>query len=186
MFAVEHAGVQPDILCLGKGITGGYMPLAATLASDEIFDAFLAPYEQFHAFFHGHTYTGNPLACAVALANLDVFESEGVVARVRRRSEQLATALEKRCAPLSHVGDVRQWGLMVGIELVTGARNPFPTEARIGHRTALEARRRGLILRPLGNVIVLMPPLSISEAETDWLVEMTAESIESTTRPASA
>ncbi len=93
MFAVEHAGVEPDILCLGKGITGGYLPLAATLASEEIFAAFLAPYDEFKAFFHGHTYTGNPLACAVALANLDVFENEAVIARVQERSQQLAAAL---------------------------------------------------------------------------------------------
>ena len=91
MFAVEHAGVDPDILCLGKGITGGYLPLAATLASEEIFAAFLAPYDDFDAFFHGHTYTGNPLACAVALANLDVFESEAVVARVEQRWEEAET-----------------------------------------------------------------------------------------------
>jgi adenosylmethionine-8-amino-7-oxononanoate aminotransferase len=186
MFAVEHSGVEPDILCLGKGITGGYMPLAATLATEEIFSAFLAPYERFEAFFHGHTYTGNPLACAVGIANLDVFEREGVVERVRQRSDVLAAALEKRCRPLAHVGDVRQWGLMVGIELVVEGRKPFPPEARIGHRTVLEARRHGLILRPLGNVIVLMPPLSISEAETGWLVEATSESIESTTRAALA
>jgi adenosylmethionine---8-amino-7-oxononanoate aminotransferase len=188
MFAVEHAAVEPDILCLGKGLTGGYMPLAATLASEEIFAAFMAPYEQFHAFFHGHTYTGNPLACAVALANLDVFEKERVVERVRLRAERLAGALAERCTPLEHVGDIRQCGLMVGIELVADARGrlPFPPEARIGHRTILEARRRGLILRPLGNVIVLMPPLGIAELETDWLAAMTAESIESTTRLASA
>jgi adenosylmethionine-8-amino-7-oxononanoate aminotransferase len=185
MFAVEHAGVEPDILCLGKGITGGYMPLAATLASEEIFAAFLAPYEDFHAFFHGHTYTGNPLACAVALANLDLFENEAVVARVQKRSAQLAAALDRRCAPLAHVGDIRQWGLMVGIELVSDGRKPFPSEMRIGHRTILEARRHGLILRPLGNVIVLMPPLSISEEETEWLVDKTCESIEAATRASS-
>jgi adenosylmethionine-8-amino-7-oxononanoate aminotransferase len=186
LFAIEHAGVEPDLLCLGKGLTGGYLPLAATLASEEIFNAFLAPYDAFQAFFHGHTYTGNPLACAVAIANLDVFEAEGVVARVQQRAERLAARLGESCARLAHVGDIRQCGLMVGIELVgaPATRKPYPPGLRIGHRTILEARRRGVILRPLGNTIVLMPPLSISPEETDRLVAVTSESIESATRTA--
>lgn len=186
LFAVEHAGVAPDLLCLGKGITGGYLPLAATLATEEIFSAFLAPYEDFRAFFHGHTYTGNPLACAVALASLDVFESEGVIARTQARAQQLAGHLTEHTAGLRHVGDIRQWGLMVGIELVRDrhAREPYPPAARVGARVVREARQRGVIVRPLGNVIVLMPPLSITAEELDRLVRVVTASIAAATGPA--
>jgi len=186
MFAVEHAGVEPNILCLGKGITGGYLPLAATLASEEIFTAFLAPRESFEAFFHGHTYTGNPLACAVALASLALFESEQVITRVQQTASFLASLLQERCASLRAVGDIRQCGLMVGIELVREGREAYAPSERIGHRTIMEARRRGVILRPLGNVIVLMPPLSITGAEIDRLAAVTAESIDSATSTAAA
>jgi adenosylmethionine-8-amino-7-oxononanoate aminotransferase len=180
MFAVEHESIEPDLLCLGKGLTGGYLPLAATLASEEIFSAFLAPYDKFEAFFHGHTYTGNPLASAVANANLEIFEREGVVGRVRERTRQLSGLLAELDGRLPHVGDIRQWGLMVGIELVRDRerRTAYDPGVRIGIRVINEARKRGIILRPLGNVIILMPPLSISEAELDGLVRVTAESIE--------
>jgi adenosylmethionine-8-amino-7-oxononanoate aminotransferase len=183
MFAVEHEQVDPDIMCLGKGITGGYLPLAATLASEEIFRAFLGRYEDFMAFFHGHTYTGNALACAVALASLDVFEHDHVLQHVRERSQQLQERLHSRLAPLPHVGDVRQWGLMVGIELVRDrqTRQPYPASDRVGMRVIMEARRRGVILRPLGNVIVLMPPLCITEPELDHLCTVTHGAIEQVT-----
>jgi adenosylmethionine-8-amino-7-oxononanoate aminotransferase len=177
MFAAEHAGVEPDLLCLGKGLTGGYLPLAATLASAAIFDAFLRPYEDFEAFFHGHTFTGNPLAAAVALANLDVFESEAVIARVQARSAQLAGALAELARDLLHVGDIRQWGLMVGLELVRSGRTGYDPAEKIGQRVIRAARRRGVILRPLGNVLILMPPLSISADELDLLVRVSGESI---------
>jgi adenosylmethionine-8-amino-7-oxononanoate aminotransferase len=142
MFAVEHDGVEPDLLCLGKGITGGYLPLAATLTSERIFEAFLAPYERFEAFFHGHTYTGNPLACAVAIANLDVFANEQVVQRTAERATQLAGMLAELSGQLPNVGDVRQWGLMVGLELVREpkTRTPFDPALRIGIGSS---RRRG-------------------------------------------
>lgn len=180
MFAVEHDGVEPDILCLGKGITGGYMPLAATLCTEEIFSEFLGPYEEMRAFFHGHTYTGNPLACAVALASLDVFERDRVLERVQARAERLGRRLEEKILPLAHVGDVRRWGLMTGVELVRdrAGRVPYDRRERMGHRVIRETRRRGVILRPLGDVIVLMPPLSITEEEIDRLVTVTAEAIE--------
>ena len=184
MFAIEHEDVEPDLLCLGKGLTGGYLPLAATLASEEIFSAFLAPYEKFEAFFHGHTYTGNPLASAVGVANLDVFEGEGVVARVRERGGQLAGLLAEAVDRLEHVGDIRQWGLMVGLELVRDRRQrtPYEPAEKIGMRVVHEARRRGVILRPLGNVVILMPPLSITADETDFLVRAAGESIQAATR----
>ncbi len=186
LFAVEQAGVEPDVLCLGKGISGGYLPLAATLASEEIFSAFLAPYEDYRAFFHGHTYTGNPLACAVGLASLQVFDETNLLHQVRARAEQLRALLARDIAPLAHVGDVRQCGLMVGIELVEDRkqRSPYPPAQRIGHRVILAARERGVILRPLGNVIVLMPPLCISASQIEELVQVVRESIRAVTEGA--
>ena len=180
MFAVDHEDIEPDLFCLGKGITGGYLPLAATLATEEVFSAFLAPYERFEAFFHGHTYTGNPLACAVALANLDVFEHEHVLERVRQRAAQLTALLGELVRGLPHVGDVRQWGLMVGIELMhdPARQTPYDPAKKIGVRVTREARKHGIILRPLGNVIVLMPPLSVTADELALLVRTTAESIQ--------
>jgi adenosylmethionine-8-amino-7-oxononanoate aminotransferase len=183
MFAVEHAEVAPDLLCLGKGITGGYMPLAATLASEEIFAAFLGPYEDFRGFFHGHTYTGNALACAVACASLRVFEREGVLARVNQRAAELSRLLAQHIAPLEHVGDIRQLGLMTGIELVRerAGRVPYEAAERIGARVCGRLRQAGIILRPLGPVVILMPPLSITADELEHLVRATAASIASVT-----
>jgi adenosylmethionine-8-amino-7-oxononanoate aminotransferase len=183
MFAVEHGGVHPDIFCLGKGLTGGYLPLAATLATEEVFSAFLQPYETFQAFFHGHT-TGNPLASAVAIANLEVFQREGVISRVRALARELSTQLAERCAPLAHVGDIRQCGLMVGIELVRDrvSRAAYEPIQRIGARVSQQMRKYGVIVRPLGNVIVLMPPLSITSDELSFLVDAVARAIDDVTR----
>ncbi len=171
MFAVEHEQVEPDLMCLGKGISGGYLPLAATLASEEIFRAFLGRYEEFKTFFHGHTYTGNPLACAVALASLDVFDHDPVLENVNARARQLQQILQREFLPLAHVGDIRQWGLMVGVELVRDrrTREPYSPAEKVGMRVIMEARRMGVIVRPLGNVVVLMPPLSITAVEVDRL-----------------
>lgn len=183
LFAVEHAGVEPDLMCLGKGISGGYLPLAATLVREEIFSAFLAPYDAFRAFFHGHTYTGNPLACAVGVASLELFEHEQVLENVQARARELAEHLAVEIAPLKHVGDIRQWGLMAGIELVadTATREPYPPGLRIGHRVILAARRRNVILRPLGNVIVLMPPLCVTAAQIEELCRVTRAAIREVT-----
>jgi len=177
MFAVEHEQVEPDLMCLGKGISGGYLPLAATLASEEIFRAFLGKYEEFKTFFHGHTYTGNPLACAVALASLDVFDRNRVLENVVARSRQIQEILQREFLPLAHVGDIRQWGLMVGVELVRDrrTRKPFSPAEKVGMRVTMEARRLGVIVRPLGNVVVLMPPLSIAEAELAQLCAVVRE-----------
>jgi adenosylmethionine-8-amino-7-oxononanoate aminotransferase len=138
------------------------IPLAATFATEEIFTAFLAPYEEFKTFFHGHTYTGNALACAVALANLDLFEKDDVIARVGERTAEFETLLEEHIAPLAHVGDIRRWGLMTGIEIVRerATRQPFDTRLKVGQRAVMAARRRGVLIRPLGSVMILMPPLS--------------------------
>jgi len=178
MFACEHDDVSPDLLCLAKGITAGYLPLAATLATDEVYEAFLGEFQEFKAFFHGHTYTGNPLAAAVALASLDLFEKDLVLEALPQKIALLSARLTEMLA-LPHVGDVRQRGFMVGIELVADkeTREPFPLSRRTGHRVILEARKRGAILRPLGDVIVLMPPLCISLGELDTLCQITREAI---------
>ena len=179
MFACEHAGITPDLLCLAKGISGGYLPLAATLATEEVFAAFLAPYEEFRAFFHGHTYTGNALACAVGLASLAVFTEERTLERLQPKVARIRERLAAEIVPLPHVGDVRQQGVMVGIELVTdrAARAPYPPAARIGQHVVRAARARGVVLRPLGNVIVLMPPLAIAPAELELLLDVTRDAI---------
>lgn len=160
MFACEHEDVTPDLMAISKGLTGGYLPLAATLTTEEIYQAFLGDYGEWKTFFHGHSYTGNPLGCAVALANLEVFRTERTLTRLRTRVAALRRLLHP-FSRLAHVGDVRQRGYMVGIELVKDrvTREPYPLTDRVGHRVAMEARRRGLLIRPLGNVVVLMPPL---------------------------
>jgi adenosylmethionine-8-amino-7-oxononanoate aminotransferase len=178
MFACEHEGVAPDLMCLAKGITGGYLPLAATLTSERIYEGFLGEHEEFRTFFHGHTYTGNPLACAAALATLDVFREERTIERLQGKIQLLEELLEPIAAHAS-VREVRRRGFMVGIEL---CEHPLPV--RIGHRVTLEARRRGAIIRPLGDVVVLMPPLSISREELTRLVSITAEAIEAATAEA--
>jgi adenosylmethionine-8-amino-7-oxononanoate aminotransferase len=175
MFACQHEGVSPDLMCLAKGISGGYLPLAATLTSERIYEGFLGEHEQFRTFFHGHTYTGNPLACAAGLATLDVFRDERTLERLQPKIELLADLLEP-VAEHPAVSEVRRCGFMVGIELV---EHPLP--ARIGHRVALEARRRGAIIRPLGDVVVLMPPLSISSEDLSRLVGITTEAIDAAT-----
>jgi adenosylmethionine-8-amino-7-oxononanoate aminotransferase len=180
MFACEQEGVSPDLLCLAKGLTGGYMPLAATMATERIYEGFLGAPEEQRTFFHGHTYTGNPLACAAALANLDAFEAERTIERLQPKIELLAGLLD-RLGAMTEVVEVRSRGFMVGIDL--GEHDPAH---RVGHRVTLEARRRGAIIRPLGETIVLMPPLSISEADLRRLLEITWESIEAALTPARA
>ncbi|MDE2181055.1 MAG: adenosylmethionine--8-amino-7-oxononanoate transaminase [candidate division NC10 bacterium] len=182
MFACEQEGVTPDLLCLAKGLTGGYLPLAATLTTQQIFDGFCAPYGEKKSFFHGHSYTANPLACAAALANLQCFEREQTLKRLQPKIALLRRELEL-LRSLPHVGDIRQVGFMVGIELMEDPERgkPYPYEAKIGIRTILEARRRGLIVRPLGNVIVLMPPLSISRRDIVRMVRIVGDSITAVT-----
>ncbi|TKS60543.1 MAG: adenosylmethionine--8-amino-7-oxononanoate transaminase [Nitrospira sp.] len=179
MFACRHEGVTPDLMAISKGLTGGYMPLAATLTTDEIYKAFLGKYEDFKSFFHGHSYTGNPLGCAVALANLGVFRQEKTLVRLLPKIRAMAEWL-KPFTEMSHVGDIRRRGLMVGIELVRDkkTREPYPPGARVGYRVTAAARTRGLLIRPIGNVLVLMPPLSTSTEELKRMVECLKDSIE--------
>ena len=179
MFACEQEGVSPDILCLAKGLTAGYLPLAATLATQKIFDGFCFDYKEQKTFFHGHTYTGNPLACAAALANLEIFEKEGTLLKLAPKIKFLSEKL-KLFYNLPRVGDVRQRGFMVGIELVRNrqTKDPYLWQEKVGARVCREVRKHGVILRPLGNVIILMPPLSMSVEELERLLEVTYRAIE--------
>jgi len=182
MFACEHEGVKPDLMAVSKGLTGGYLPLAATLATEKVYRAFLGRYEEFKTFFHGHSYTGNPLGCAVALANLDVFEKEKTLDRLQPKIASFRRLLE----PLRehpHVGDIRQIGLMAGIELVKSraTKAPYPLTERVGMRVADEARTLGLLIRPLGNIIVLMPPLSTTLQELRKMVGLATKAIKAVT-----
>jgi adenosylmethionine-8-amino-7-oxononanoate aminotransferase len=166
MFACEREGVTPDLLCLAKALTGGYLPVAATLATEPVYSVFLGRYEEYRHFFHGHTYTGNPLGCAAALATLRLLQAPGLLREVERKAALLNAAL----APLTshpHVGEVRQLGLMCGIELVKdrATREAFPPGERVAYRLCLSMRDRGVYVRPLGDVVVLMPALNSTDDE---------------------
>jgi adenosylmethionine-8-amino-7-oxononanoate aminotransferase len=171
MFACEQERVAPELLCLGKGLTGGYLPLAATLATEEVYEGFLGEHEDYRTFFHGHTFTGNPLGCAAAIASLEAFEREATLLRLQPKIRLLGELLEP-IAELAEVAEVRGRGFMVGIDL--GEHDPA---LRLGHRVTVEARARGAIVRPLGDTVVLMPPLAISLADLRRLVESVADSI---------
>jgi adenosylmethionine-8-amino-7-oxononanoate transaminase len=179
MFACEHENVRPDIMALAKGLSGGYLPLAATMVTEEIHSAFLGPYTEYKTFFHGHSYTGNALACAAACACLDIFESERVLEGMQPKIALLADQLAKEIGTLPYVGEIRQCGFMVGIELVKdrALREAYLVELRVGAQVTQNVRKNGIILRPLGDVVVLMPPLSITPDEIRLLVSVTAQSI---------
>lgn len=178
MFACEQEQVCPDLLCLAKGLTGGYLPVAATLVTDEIFNAFLGDPSEGRTFFHGHTFTGNPLGCAAALASLHLFGSRRVLENVAA----IADVLQRELAVLEghpHVAQIRQRGIMVGIELVQDRRTlaEFPVQRRMGHQVTLAARKRGVILRPLGDVVVLMPAPAMPPVLVERLCNVAMESI---------
>jgi adenosylmethionine-8-amino-7-oxononanoate aminotransferase len=170
-------------MCLAKGITAGYLPLSATLATDEIFDAFLARPEEHRTLYHGHSYSANPLCCAAALANLDVFENEQTIAALPAKIGHLAGLLAKLVGPHPNVGEIRQRGLMIGIELVADreSKEPFPEARQVGARVARAARAHGVIVRPLGDVVVLMPPLAIGEDQLEQIVAAVAAAIDEVT-----
>jgi len=178
MFACEQAGIAPDLLCLSKGLTGGFLPLAAVLASQTIYEGFLDDSRE-RAFLHSHSYTGNPLACAAALASLDIFEGDGVLERNRATAARMATLAAQVGAGSRHVADVRQAGMVVAFELARdGARDtPFDPALRVGLRAYRAALERGVLLRPLGDVLYWMPPYCIDEAQLQLLAETTAAAI---------
>ena len=181
-FASNQERVTPDLLCVAKGLSGGYLPLSATIATEEIYRAFLGGYQEFKAFFHGHTFTANPLACAAALSNLQVFKKQKTLERLQPKIKQLSRRLGEFWA-LRHVGDIRQVGFMAGIELVLNqkTKKPYDLEEKIGVRVILKAREKGVIIRPLGNVVVLMPPLTISSQQFDFLLDVVYKSIREVT-----
>ncbi|MBI4690635.1 MAG: adenosylmethionine--8-amino-7-oxononanoate transaminase, partial [Nitrospirae bacterium] len=178
MFACGHEDVVPDIMCLSKGITGGYLPLAVTVATDEIYNVFLGEFKELKTFFHGHSFTGNPLACAAAIACLEIFEREETIKNLQPKIEILEKWL-KEISGLSHVGDVRNKGFMAGIELVKdkNTKEPYEFEDKVGWKVAYHARDNGVIIRPLGNVIVIMPPLSISVENLLQLLKVIKDAI---------
>ncbi len=179
MWACEHEDVTPDLFCIAKGLAGGYLPLAATLTTDEIYNAFLGEYRDLKTFFHGHTFTGNPLACAVALENIAIFERENLLSHLQSTIAHFSNRLQEFYR-LPHVGDVRVCGFAAGVELMKNSDTymPYPFEEKIGIRVCKEALTRGAILRPLVNTIVLMPPLQISISELDALLDIVYASIE--------
>lgn len=179
MFAAELEGVSPDIMAIAKGLTGGYLPLAATLTSEEVYSAFLGEYRELKTFFHGHTFTANPLACAAALASLKLFEENRVLSQLQKKIDLLTSRLQLFYdSPI--IGDIRQQGFMVGIELVKNpaTKEPFAWEDQIGVKVIQKAMKKGVMLRPLGPVVILMPPLAISEQELNLLIDATWESIQ--------
>jgi adenosylmethionine-8-amino-7-oxononanoate transaminase len=182
MFACDQEGVWPDILCVAKNLTGGYLPVAATLTTEKVYRAFLGKFESARTFYHGHTFTGNQLGCAAALANLELIKKKGFLRGVQEKSEMLQALLEP-LAVHAHVSDIRLRGLMGGIELVQDKKinKPYPYEMKMGYRVCAEAKKMGVLLRPLGNVIVLMPPLGIIKKDLSYLIEVISKSINSAT-----
>jgi len=185
LFACTREGVEPDLLCLAKGLSGGYLPIAATLATEVVHDAFLAEYHELRTFFHGHSYTGNALACAASLASLVLCTRDDYLPRARAIGEALGHGLAARLDGHPHVQEVRRYGTMVGIEFVRARGEtpaPFPLARRVGHAVTVEARRRGVVIRPLGDTVVLMPPMAISDAQIERLLDATCEAIDVVTR----
>ncbi|MCY3743709.1 MAG: adenosylmethionine--8-amino-7-oxononanoate transaminase [Candidatus Poribacteria bacterium] len=183
MWACEHENVTPDILCTAKGLAAGYLPLAATLTTDDIYDTFLGEYRDLKTFFHGHTFTGNPLACAVALENIAILERENLLSQLQPTIEHFRNRLQDFYA-LPHVGDVRVCGFAAGVELMENPNTytPYPFEEKVGIRVCKEALTRGAMLRPLVNTIVLMPPLQITMSTLDTLLDIVYTSIERVTK----
>jgi len=176
MFACDSEGVTPDIMAVGKGLSGGCLPIAATLATEKVFDAFRGPDHSTNTFFHGHSYTANQLGCAAAIASLDLFKTDRTLEKVKKRAEE-ARAFLAEVSSLDHVAEVRQAGLMIGIELTDSPGRPYPPSAMTGREVILEARARGLIIRPLGDVVVLMPPLCVTGDQVARIIALARDSI---------
>jgi adenosylmethionine---8-amino-7-oxononanoate aminotransferase len=182
MFACEQARIRPDFMCLSKGLTAGYLPLSAVLTTESVYEAFYDEYTKLNAFLHSHSFTGNPLACAVALASLEIFREDNVL----ERNQTLATHMGARAKELEghpHVAEVRQRGMIVAIELTRNkaTREPYPWQERRGLTIYRHALERGVLLRPVGNVVYFMPPYVITPDEIDLIVEVAREGIERAT-----
>ena len=182
-FAFEHAGIKPDIFCVAKGITAGYIPLAATVTTNKIYDAFYDDFSKLKTFYHGHSFTGNPIACAVANETLKIMEEAKIIENLPFKAEVFRQAMQK-FKKLAHVGDIRHIGMIGAVELVKDkdTKEPYEFNQRIGHKVFLEAMKRGAILRPIGNVIYFMPPLIITEEEIEKLTQIAYNSIKSVTQ----
>ncbi|HPD47986.1 MAG TPA: adenosylmethionine--8-amino-7-oxononanoate transaminase [Anaerohalosphaeraceae bacterium] len=179
MFACEHEGVRPDLMCVAKGITGGYLPLAATLTTQQVFDAFLGEVSEHKTFYHGHTYTGNALGCAAAVASLELFEENRLLDALPEKIKAVERGL-RAVSVLEYVGDVRQCGLMAGVELVKDkeTKESFAYEAGVGAKVCSAMRARGVMMRPLGDVVVIMPPPAIDMATLERLLGVVRETLE--------
>jgi adenosylmethionine-8-amino-7-oxononanoate aminotransferase len=182
MFACEHENISPDLMIVAKGLTGGYLPVAATLTTEKIFNAFLGTHESCRTFYHGHTYTGNPMGCAAGIASVGLFKTEKTLQNLQPKIRLLSEKLDK-FKDLGHVGDVRQCGFLAGIELVKNKRTgeDYPPSDKVGIKVTMEARKRGLIIRPLSNIIVIMPPLSISKVDLGSMLDIIYCSIKKVT-----
>jgi adenosylmethionine-8-amino-7-oxononanoate aminotransferase len=182
MFACEHENITPDIMVLGKGMTGGYLPLSATIVTQGIYDAFLGEYEEFKTFFHGHSYAGNPISCAAGLGNLEAFTNNNALEKLQEKIEVLENELQE-FKGLKHVGDVRNKGFMVGIELVEDreTKKPYPAKMKMGWKVAELAMEEEVLIRPLGNVVVLMPPIGILKEDLKKLIRITYKAIKKAT-----
>lgn len=178
LFACEHAGISPDVICISKALTGGYLPMGITVATDALFDIFYGDYQEHKTFFHGHSYTGNPLGCALGLEVLDIIRDEQLIEGLEPKVSALQQGFES-LLDLPHVSNKRGIGMIAAVELYQdpARRESFPVDARIGYRICQETLKRGLFVRPLGDVLYLLPPLSITPAEIEWCVEVYRESI---------
>jgi len=183
MFACEQAGITPDFLCLSKALTGGYLPMAAVLTTDKLYQAFYDDYSTLRAFLHSHTYTGNPLACAAALATLDIFEQDNVIEANKALAARMATATA-HLADHPHVAEVRQTGMALAIEMVAdkARKTPYPWQERRGLKVYQHALQRGALLRPLGSVVYFLPPYTITEEQIDLLAQIATEGIDIATQ----
>ena len=181
-FAFEHAGIKPDIFCVAKGITAGYIPLAATITTNKIYNAFYDDFSTLKTFYHGHSFTGNPIACAIAVENLKIMEQEKIIDKLQPKIKKLKSCLEK-FKTLEHAGDIRHTGMIGAVEMVKdkNTKEPYNFDERMGHRVFLEALKNGAILRPIGNVIYFMPPLIITEQEIEKLTDIAYSAIKKVT-----
>ena len=180
MFACDHAGISPDVMCLSKGLTGGYMPMSLTVMTQQIYDAFYADYNEGKAFMHSHTYSGNPLGCSAALAVLNIFRNEPILPHAQEMAQWLTARFTEIFGNHPNVGEIRHIGLIHAIELVSDrtTKKAFPAEKRLGYEIYKKALQRGLILRPLGDVLYFNPPLNVTQEELDWALQMAKAAVE--------
>ena len=177
MFAFDYAGVSPDIMCLSKGLTGGYMPMSICVTTQEIYDAFYDDYNKGKAFMHSHTYAGNPLACSAAIEVLNILEDENIIEKANENAKYFNRIIKEKFEDLPYVGEVRHIGLINAIELVKNkaSKEPFESELRVGYQIYKKALKKGVLLRPLGNVIYFNPPLIIEREDMDFVTDVAKE-----------